>query len=144
MGRRPENLPGITQRKDLAEIIAQHRVPYVATASAAFPEDLQAKIAKALSYEGFRLILLLTPCVTWGYDSRYSVKLARLAVETGYFPLYEVEYGTRYRLTYEPAGVPLEEFTRLQRRFRGASLDLVRWEIEQKWADLKFKMQRET
>lgn len=144
MGRRPENLPGITQRKDLAEIIAQHRVPYVATASAAFPEDLQAKIAKALSYEGFRMILLLTPCVTWGYDSRYSVKLARLAVETGYFPLYEVEYGTRYRLTHEPAGVPLEEFTRLQRRFRGASLDLMRWEIEQKWADLRFKMQRET
>lgn len=143
MGRRPGNLPGITRRKDLAEIIAQHYVPYVATASAAFPEDLQAKINKALSYEGFRLILLLTPCVTWGYDSRYSVKLARLSVETGYFPLYEVEYGTRYRLTYEPAGVPLEEFTRLQKRFRGAHLDLVRWEIEQKWADLRFKMQRE-
>jgi pyruvate/2-oxoacid:ferredoxin oxidoreductase beta subunit len=125
-------------------VIAQHHVPYVATASAAFPDDMRAKIEKALSYEGFRMILLLTPCVTWGYDSRYSVKLARLAVETGYFPLYEVEYGTRYCVTYEPPMLPLEEFTRLQKRFRGAPLDLVRWEIEQKWEDLRFKMKRVT
>ncbi len=123
--------------------MAAHRVPYVATASAAFPEDLDAKIRRASGIEGFRLIHLLTPCVTWGCDSRYSVKLARMAVETGYFPLYEVEWGTQYRVTYEPAMLPLEKFTRLQRRFAGSDLGLIRAEIEQKWDELRFRGSRQ-
>lgn len=141
-GRRTEDLPGTRQRKDLAEVIAAHRVPYVATASAAFPDDLAQKVRKAASLRGFRLIILLTPCVTWGYESRYSVKLARLAVETGYFPLYEVEEGVHYRITYEPPMRPLTEFARLQKRFRGANLVQIQREIALKWADLRFKCQR--
>ncbi|NLC57043.1 MAG: hypothetical protein GX774_09420 [Armatimonadetes bacterium] len=142
-GRRTERSHGIRRRKDLVEIIAAHHVPYVATACAAFPEDLEAKVRKAVALEGFRMILLLTPCVTWGYDSRFSVKLARLAVETGYFPLYEVEWGSHYRVTQEPAMVPLERFTRLQRRFSGSDVDLLREEIAAKWGDLRFRCSRE-
>jgi pyruvate ferredoxin oxidoreductase beta subunit/2-oxoisovalerate ferredoxin oxidoreductase beta subunit len=141
-GRRAEHGLAITGRKDLVEIMAAHRVPYVATASAAFPEDLEAKVKRASQIDGFRMILMLTPCVTWGYDSRFSVKLARLAVETGYFPLYEVENGKHYRVTYEPAMLPLEKFTRLQKRFHGANLDLARREMDEKWDELRFRSAR--
>jgi len=131
-----------TVRKDLAEILAAHRAPYVATASAAFPDDLSAKVKTALSITGFRLILLMTPCVTWKYETRYSVRLARLAVETGYHPLYEVRDGKTWSITYEPQRRPLEEFTRLQGRFKGVALDAIRDEIEEKWEDLHFKASR--
>lgn len=141
-GRRAENSPGATVRKDLMEIMAAHRVPYLATASAAFPEDLDAKLRKALATRGFRLLLLLTPCVTWGFESRYSVKLARLSVETGYFPLYEIERGSDYRVTYEPRMLPLELFARDQKRFQGADLELIRREMEAKWADLRYRCAR--
>ncbi|MBI3945245.1 MAG: pyruvate synthase subunit beta [Armatimonadetes bacterium] len=142
-GRRSEHALTPVGRKDLVEIIAAHRVPYVATASAAFPQDLAAKMAKAAQIRGFRMIVLLTPCVTWGYDSRHSVKLARLAVETGYFPLYEVEWGRHYRVSHEPAMLPLEMFTRLQKRFHGADLDAVYREVQAKWEDLRFNAGRE-
>ncbi len=141
-GRRSEDRPGTQRRKDLVEIIAAHRVPYIATACAAFPEDLASKLRKAQQTEGFRFILLLTTCVTWNYESRYSVQLARLAVETGYFPLYEIEDGTRYRITYEPLFTPIEEFAKLQKRFQGTDLKRLRQEIEQKWEDLRFKVSR--
>lgn len=136
-GRSASSPPPIHLRKDLAEMMALHRVPYVATASAAFPQDLQRKVRRAMEFRGFRFLLLFTTCVTWGYETRYSVKLARLAVETGYFPLYEVEYGILYRITYEPSFRPLEEFTSLQRRFRGADLTLLKQEIAQKWEHLR-------
>ncbi len=141
-GRRGDQVPGITRRKDLVEIMAAHRVPYVATASVAYPEDLQSKVLKAREMEGFRMLLLLTPCVTWGFESRYSVKLARLAVETGYFPLYEVEGGRHYRITHEPAMLPLERFTRIQRRFNGGDLNALHEEIDEKWAELRFRSER--
>ena len=92
--------------------------------------------------EGLRFILLFTTCVTWGYDTRYGVKLARLAVETGYFPLYEVEGGVDYRITYEPPFRPLEEFTALQKRFRNADLTLLKEELRQKWEDLRWNVAR--
>lgn len=141
-GYNPDDLVGSSRRKDLTEIMVSHGVPYVATASAAYPEDLHTKVRKAIEMTGFRFILLLTPCITWGYESRNSMKLARLAVETGYFPLYEVEEGVRYRITHEPARRPLEEFTNLQRRLRGADLRIAKREIDQKWADLRFKASR--
>ena len=141
-GRRSEHGGDTIRRKDLVEILAAHRVPYVATASAAFPEDLAAKMRKAASLSGFRMIVLLTPCVTWGYDSRNAVKIARLAVETGYFPLYEVEGGRHYRVTHEPSMVPLEKFARLQKRYNGADLHAVRREIDDKWSELRFRAGR--
>lgn len=141
-GRRSEHATTPIFRKDLVEIVAAHKVPYVATASVAFPQDLVAKVRRAAQIRGFRMIVILTPCITWGYDSRHSVKIARLAVETGYFPLYEVEWGRHYRVTYEPAMLPLERFTRLQKRFHGADLQALSQEIQSKWEDLRFKAAR--
>lgn len=141
-GYNPDDLVGSSRRKDLAEIMASHGVPYVATASAAYPDDLAAKVSKAVEMKGFRFILLLTPCITWGYESRVSLKLARLAVETGYFPLYEVDGGVRYRVTHEPEMRPFEEFAQLQRRLRRADLRIAKREIVQKWEDLRFKANR--
>jgi pyruvate ferredoxin oxidoreductase beta subunit/2-oxoisovalerate ferredoxin oxidoreductase beta subunit len=137
-----EDAPAIQQRKDLVEIIAAHRVPYIATACPAFPEDLEAKVRKAKNIRGFRMILVLTTCVTWGVEARHSMKVARLAVDTGYFPLYEVENGIRYRITYEPPMRPVEEFAALQKRFRNNNLDSLKREIQMKWEDLRFKASR--
>ena len=141
-GVEPGALSCCSHRKDLAEIVATHRVPYVATASAAFPEDLARKVHKAMDMRGFRMILLMTTCVTWKYESRLSVRLARLAVETGYHPLYEVEDGRRWTISYEPKRVALEEFTGLQKRFKGVSLGPIKREIAEKWEDLRFKASR--
>jgi len=87
---------------------------------------------------------VLTTCVTWGVEARHSMKVARLAVDTGYFPLYEVEHGVRYRITYEPPMLPVEEFAVLQKRFRqgNGSLQALKREIAHKWEDLRFKASR--
>jgi pyruvate/2-oxoacid:ferredoxin oxidoreductase beta subunit len=137
-----DDAPATSQRKDLVEILAAHRVRYIATASPAFPEDLEAKVKYASSLSGFRLILLMTTCVTWGFEARHSMRLARLTVDTGYFPLYEVEHGVRYRITYEPPMRAVEEFAALQKRFRNGDLVALKREIAQKWEDLRFKAGR--
>jgi pyruvate/2-oxoacid:ferredoxin oxidoreductase beta subunit len=132
----------VRNRKDLLEILAAHKVPYLATASAAFPKDLEAKVRKALAFDGFKLIHLLTSCLNWGFESHLAVGVARLAVETGFHPLYEIEGGRRYRITYEPKLLPLEQFADLQRRFRGVDIELLKRDIAERWADLRFKADR--
>jgi pyruvate/2-oxoacid:ferredoxin oxidoreductase beta subunit len=134
--------PTARNRKDLLELLAAHRVPYLATASAAFPADLHAKVNKALGVKGFKCIHVVTACLNWGFDSRLAVRVARLAVETGFHPLYEIEAGRRYRVTHEPRFVPLEEFTRLQRRFSGVELELLERDLAERWSDLRYKAAR--
>jgi len=134
--------PTARNRKDLLEILAGHRVPYLATASAAFPRDLAAKIQKARAVQGFRLLHVVTSCVNWGFDSHLAIRIARLAVETGFHPLYEVEGGRRYRITHEPPFSPLDEFTRLQRRFQGVDLGLLERDVAERWSDLRYKAAR--
>ncbi len=135
--------PTARNRKDLLEILAAHRVPYLATASAAFPRDLAAKVKKALGFRGFKLIHILTACLNWGFESRLAVRIARLAVETGFHPLYEIEGGRRYRISHEPAFAPLAEFTRLQRRFAGVDLALLERDVAERWSDLRYKAARD-
>lgn len=134
--------PEARNRKDLLEMLAAHKVPYLATASAAFPKDLEAKVQKALTYKGFRLIHLLTACLNWGFESYQAIRVARTSVETGFFPLYEIEGGRRYRITHEPKFLPLEQFADLQRRMRGVDIDLLRRDIAERWADLRYKADR--
>lgn len=107
-----------TPKKDIMSIVAAHAVPYAATATIAYPADFQAKFKKAKSMSGFRFFHLLSPCPPgWGIDSDRSIETARLAVETGVFPLYEVEGGERLVITYKPEMRPVEEFLAAQRRF---------------------------
>jgi len=109
----------ITWKKNMAAIAAAHNIPYVATACPSYPIDLIEKVKKAAAVEGPSYIHILSVCPTgWRSLPELSIKLGRLAVETGVFPLYEVENG-RYHMSLDfPELRPLKEYTKLQGRFR--------------------------
>ncbi len=127
-------------KKDIMLIMAAHRIPYAATASVAYPEDLIAKVKTAKKTKGTRFIHLLAPCPPgWKISSEQTIKFARLAVQTRIFPLYEVEDGTRYRFhdISEPASV--EEYLKAQGRFKNLSeedFELIQEQVEERWAYL--------
>ena len=131
-------------RKDLAACMVAHDVPYVATASPHNPRDLMAKVQKALAVDGPAFMLILAPCpVGWHYKPQDSIKIARLAVETCFWPLYEVE-NKKYTINYKPKEkLPITEWTQMQRRFRHLSqpmfahlLERLQAESDAKWAEL--------
>jgi 2-oxoisovalerate ferredoxin oxidoreductase beta subunit len=105
-------------KKNMPEIVAAHRIPYVATCSIAFPIDFIQKLKKAKEANGPSYIHLLAPCpLGWRHPSSITIKIARLAVETCVFPLYEIENG-RYKINYYPPEIlPLKEYLKLQGRF---------------------------
>jgi pyruvate ferredoxin oxidoreductase beta subunit len=113
-------------RKDIAQIMVAHGVPYVATASLAYPTDMYRKFAKAKEIKGTRYIEIQAPCPPgWKFPSSYTIKVARLAVQTGMWMLYEHEAG---RTTYTAGTqriiqgqsklLPVEEYLKEQGRFR--------------------------
>jgi pyruvate/2-oxoacid:ferredoxin oxidoreductase beta subunit len=107
-------------KKDIVGILAAHGIPYIATASVAYPEDLVKKARKAKEIKGTRFLHIYAPCPSgWKSRPEDTVKLARLAVQTGVFPLYEVFDGesTVMSLKIEKKK-PLEDYVRLQGRFR--------------------------
>lgn len=113
-------IPGKVQwRKDLTAIMAAHNIPYVAQVAPSHFNDLIAKVQKALAVDGPAFINALAPCPRgWRYDTREGIEITRLAVETCYWPLYEVENG-EWRLTYKPREKkPLVEWLKKQGRFR--------------------------
>ncbi|MFI5362776.1 MAG: thiamine pyrophosphate-dependent enzyme [Elusimicrobiota bacterium] len=111
-------------KKDLDAIMLAHHIPYFATATPAYAEDMVRKFAKARTIKGFRFIHVLSPCPPgWKTDPMDSTKLSRLAVQTGLFRLYEVEEGA-YRLNVPvPKRKPVEEYLRLQGRFKSLSAE---------------------
>ena len=113
-----------TRKKNIMETMAAHRIPYAATASIAFPEDLMAKFEKAKEKSGgSRFIHIFASCDTgWGAPSDMSVKIARLAVQTNIFPLYEIEDGTRYTLNYK-GDCRVEDYLQTQGRFTHLSAE---------------------
>ncbi|MHB8091538.1 MAG: thiamine pyrophosphate-dependent enzyme [Syntrophales bacterium] len=122
----PENVWTMTtpggrrgRKKNLMQIIAAHRLPYAATATMGNPIDLMEKIEKAKAVKGTRFIHALAPCPTgWRMAEDLSAKATMLAVETKIFPLYEIIDGTQYRITHEPQGIPVSEYTKIQGRYR--------------------------
>lgn len=107
-------------KKDIDEIMIAHRIPYVATATAAYPQDLIAKFKKARSIRGMRFIRLLAACPAgWRTPDNLSVEVMRKAVQSNLFPLFEVEDGSVFRQTVVPdAVIPVEEYLRMQGRFK--------------------------
>lgn len=108
-----------TWPKDLIGIVASHNVPYVATASLAFMDDFRRKIDVAKNTAGFRMLMIDGPCPP-GHKTEpdTSISLARLAVNTNLFPLYEVIRG-KYLINYRPDPVvAVEECLKMQGRFR--------------------------
>jgi pyruvate ferredoxin oxidoreductase beta subunit/2-oxoisovalerate ferredoxin oxidoreductase beta subunit len=108
-----------TRKKNIIETLAAHRIPYAATASIAFPEDLVHKFQKAKELKGgSRFLHVLATCPPgWRVPSELSVKVARLAVQTNIFPLYEVEDGIDYTLNYE-GHRKVEDYLEIQGRFK--------------------------
>jgi len=100
--------------KEMPWIMLTHGVPYVATGTVGFLSDLELKLRKAMATEGFSYIHLLNPCPTgWGFLPEKTITLARMAVKTNYFPLWEAENG-RVRITVKiRAPQPVEEYVRL-------------------------------
>ncbi len=106
-------------KKSIDDIVAAHKVPYQATASVAYPEDLYKKVTKGKSIRGFKFIHILATCPPgWKAKPEDSVKLARLAVQTGIFPLYEVENGVYVQTIKTPTRKPVLEYLQLQGRFK--------------------------
>ncbi len=114
-----------TWKKNVPAIAAAHDIPYVATASHSYPFDLMAKVAKGVAMPGPAYIHINSVCPTgWRSSPDISVRLGRLAVQTGVFPLYEIENG-RYKLSMElPKLKPVQDYLKLQGRFRHLSEDI--------------------
>ncbi|MCD6553118.1 MAG: pyruvate ferredoxin oxidoreductase [Anaerolineae bacterium] len=114
-------IPGKTQwRKPLTRIMAAHDIPYVAQASPHRWRDLMEKARKAVEADGPAFINVISPCPRgWRHDSSMSVEVAKMAVETCYWPLYEVRNGTEWTLNYKPREKkPVADWLKMQGRFR--------------------------
>jgi len=106
------------QGKNLPLIAMAHEIPYVATATVADLHDLEAKVEKAMTLHGARYLHILVPCpLGWGAASHDTIKLARLARETGIFPVFEAEHGEVTAVTKIRHRVPVEDYLRPQKRF---------------------------
>ena len=115
-GPHPGN--AMSQGKNPALIAMAHEIPYVATASVADLHDLEAKVTRAMGIGGARYIHIHVPCpLGWGSRPCDTIKLARLAVESGLFPLYEAEHGEVVDVTPIRRLVPVDDYLRPQKRF---------------------------
>ena len=132
-------------KKDLVSIVVAHHVPYAATASISHWRDLMTKVRKALSKDGPTFLHVIAPCTRgWRFDSEKTIRMARLAVETRLFPLYEVEGGV-YKITFPVASPkPVEEYLKLQGRFghlfqpqNAAELEAIRKGVDENYRRLE-------
>ncbi|MFC1909077.1 thiamine pyrophosphate-dependent enzyme [Chloroflexota bacterium] len=116
----------LTWKKNMPAIAAAHDIPYVATANPSYPFDLIDKVAKGLNTPGAAYVHVYSACPTgWRCATDLSIKLGRMAVETGIFPLYEVENG-QYKLSVEvPELRSIKDYFKLQGRFRHLSDDTI-------------------
>ena len=127
-------------KKDVDAVARAHGVPYFATATPGYPEDMVRKFAKARTIKGFRFIHVLSPCPPgWKSDPDKTVALSKLAVQTGVFPLYEVQDG-RVKLNVRPAKLrPVDDLLAPQGRFRkleAAQRAALQSRVDARWSAL--------
>jgi pyruvate ferredoxin oxidoreductase beta subunit len=130
-----------TWKKDMPKIAVAHNIPYVATACPSYPFDLLEKVRKAKMVNGPSYLHVLSVCPTgWRSATDLSIRYGRLAVQSGVFPLYEVENG-KYRLTYNPEPLrPITDYLKGQGRFRHLTPDtisIIQKRITEEWNALK-------
>lgn len=146
-----ESVGKLQSRKDLASIIAEHNVPYVgqSTFTKDF-KDIHTKSEKAIYTEGACFLNLLTPCPRgWRYEMADIMEICQLAIDTCYWPLFEVDHG-QWRLTYEPKNkLPIEDFLIKQGRFKhlfkpenGDLIAQFQEEVDRRWEDLQYRCNR--
>ena len=115
----PVSAPKPQKKKDIVAIMAAHGVPYTATASIAYPGDLIAKLTKAKFIRGTKFLHLYASCPTgWRHAPELSVEVARMAVKSRVFPLYEVTDGENWRLSPMPGKEPIDAYLKIQGRFK--------------------------
>ena len=127
-------------KKDIEKIMLGHGIPYIATTSIAYPDDMVRKFKKVRSIKGTRFIHLLSPCPPgWRIDPSKSVQITRMATQAKVFPIYEVE-NERYTINiYPERRIPVREYLRAQGRFREmneAMIDAVQKRTDRKWEEL--------
>ena len=131
-------------RKDILQIVSAHDVKYLAQANVAYAEDLKKKVRKALEIKGPSFLLVLQPCTNeWKFPSSMYVHYGKLATETNFWPLYEIENGN-YVINYLPKErKPIEEFLQGQGRFKhlfapehAETLKEVQRRVDAKWDEL--------
>jgi pyruvate ferredoxin oxidoreductase beta subunit len=132
-------------KKNMPAIAAAHNIPYVATACHSYPFDLMAKVKKAVETPGPAYVHVLSVCPTgWRCATDLTIRMGRLAVETGIFPLYSIENGN-YKLSIDyPQLKPIREYTKLQGRFRhltGELLDRIQERVTREYGKLRDKAQ---
>ena len=116
VGDEPGNVFG--QGKSAPLIAMAHEIPYVATATVADLHDLERKVERAMEFRGARYLHVLVPCpLGWGSAAADTIRIARLARETGLFPVFEAERGEVVDVSKIRGRVPVEEYLRAQRRF---------------------------
>jgi pyruvate/2-oxoacid:ferredoxin oxidoreductase beta subunit len=131
-------------QKDITAIMEAHGIPYVATANASYPLDLYEKVRKAKTIRGTRFIHVFVPCSPgWGFPFSDTIKIGKLAVETGWVILYEVEDGV-FRLTSASESIakrgslrPLREYLMEQGRFKNITEEQIK-EL-QAWVNTRWK-----
>ncbi|MDD5432321.1 MAG: thiamine pyrophosphate-dependent enzyme [Candidatus Omnitrophica bacterium] len=113
-----KSIGNVRPKKPMPEIALAHGIPYVATCSVAFPQDLQRKVKKALSIKGPKYMQIHSPCpLGWRYEASLIQEVAKLAVETALYPLIEYENGvliSKKQITPKP----VEEYLKAQGRFK--------------------------
>jgi pyruvate ferredoxin oxidoreductase beta subunit/2-oxoisovalerate ferredoxin oxidoreductase beta subunit len=139
----PDERPETRPKKNIMEIMAAHRIPYAATATPAYPEDLLRKVAIAKDLKGTRFLHLLSVCPPgWKMPSEVAIEAMRQAVESRVFPLYEVRNGLDFTVNQWPDGsIAPEDYFAMQGRFKpllenAEVLGAVKAIIDQQWDTL--------
>jgi len=138
----------LQSRKDLAAIISEHNVPYVAqTTFTRDFKDIHLKSEKAIYTEGAAFLNVMAPCPRgWRYEMDDIMKICQLAIDTCYWPMFEVDHG-KWTLTYEPKKkLPIEDFLKAQGRFKHlfkpGNEDLIvefQEEVDRRWEEVLFR-----
>jgi pyruvate ferredoxin oxidoreductase beta subunit len=116
VGPEPGNAFG--QGKFVPAIAMAHEIPYVATATVADLRDLEAKVRRAMEFRGARYVHILVPCpLGWGTASHETIRMARLAKETGIFPVFEAERGEITSVLKIRHRLPVEDYLKPQKRY---------------------------
>ncbi len=133
-----------TRKKNMLDILAAHRIPYIATASPSHINDMVAKVEKAKSIRGTKVLVILVPCLPgWGIGDNAMVKVSRLAVESGVFPLFEIEDGNRFTMSHGAKSKPVADYIRLQKRYNHlteADIEGIQAEVDYDWERLQLRV----
>lgn len=134
------------RKKNIVEIMAAHRIPFAATASIGYLDDLQRKVQYARSLKGFKFIHIHTPCPTgWQLPPDEGVRIARLAVRARIHPLYHVLDGQQYVIDLNPDPIPVRQYFETQRRrllpLSEEELAWIQQDVDQQWQTLLIRSQ---